>query len=82
MRATKKRLTLALKAPEQEADGSENKALPAGTAGEVIGLGIINHLCTIINDFHKDRCTAECYDYGSEIHGHSLLFGWLGYRNV
>ena len=31
---TKKRLTLALKAPEQEADGSETKALPAGTAGE------------------------------------------------
>ena len=32
--ATKKRLTLALKAPEQEADGSETKALPAGTAGD------------------------------------------------
>ena len=32
--ATKKRLTLALKAPEQEADGSKTKALPAGTAGE------------------------------------------------
>ena len=32
--ATKKRLTLALKAPEQEADGSKTKALPAGMAGD------------------------------------------------
>ena len=32
--ATKKRLTLALKAPEQEADGGGVKALPAGTGGE------------------------------------------------
>ena len=41
-----------------------------------------HNLCTIINDFHKDRCTAECYDYGSAIHGLIFLFGLLGYRNV
>ena len=32
--ATKKRLTLALKAPEQKVDGSGVKALPAGTAAD------------------------------------------------